>query len=129
MEHIKTKMTTNVVYSNNITEDRFKSLLFLFRLGGLTLNMKSVSTIRRMYSAFVMVCFYATSLCLFMDSFVHRHELVQAMKKIRILMGMQLITWIHFSLRYSTVDSVCTTTVCFVMTESFCTRMYSNLDP
>lgn len=106
MEHITNKITTNTVYSKAINDGRFKTLLSLFRLGGLALNMKSVSAIRRAYSAFIMVCFYVTSLCLFMDSYVHRHELVQAMKKIRILMGMQLVTWIHFSLRYTTRDSV-----------------------
>jgi hypothetical protein len=99
MEHNKYKITNNTAYIKNVNEGRFKTLLFLFRLGGLALNMKSVSAIRRVYSAFIMVCFYVTSLCLFMDSYVHRHELVQAMKKIRILMGMQLVTWIHFSLR------------------------------
>jgi hypothetical protein len=39
-------------------------------------------------------------MCAFMDTFVHRNDLMQAMKKIRVLSAMLLVGWMQFSLRY-----------------------------
>jgi hypothetical protein len=100
MAHTSNKPDTDISCDSNLNERRFKTILSLLRLGGIALNMKSVSRVRIAYNVFIKVCFYITSLCLWMDSFVHRNQLVEAMKKIRILVGLQLVTWIHFSLRY-----------------------------
>jgi hypothetical protein len=35
------------------------------------------------------------------DAFVHIHQVVEAMKKIRMVIIMQVVMWIHFSLRYA----------------------------
>lgn len=99
MEHMNNTISTVIGSDNRLSESRFKTILSLFRLGGIPLNKKSVSVVNTVYNATIIVCFYITTLCLYMDSYVHRAQLVQAMKKIRILVGMQLITWTHFSLR------------------------------
>jgi hypothetical protein len=99
MEHMNNTINTDIGSDNSLNESRFKTILSLFRLGGIPLNKKSVSVVNTIYNATIIVCFYITTLCLYMDSYVHRTQLVQAMKKIRILVGMQLITWTHFSLR------------------------------
>jgi hypothetical protein len=90
---------TDTGSDDSLNESRFKTVLSLFRLGGIPLNRKTTSAANAVYSASIIICFYVTTLCLYMDSYVHRSQLVQAMKKIRILVGMQLITWTHFSLR------------------------------
>jgi len=39
-----------------------------------------------------------------MDTVIHRHDLVHAMQKIRIILAMSLVIWIHFSLGYAIVQ-------------------------
>lgn len=85
---------------NSLNERRFKTVLCLFRLGGIPLNRNTISAANTFYNVSIILCFYITTICLYMDSYVHRSQLVQAMRRIRILVGMQLITWTHFSLRY-----------------------------
>ena len=46
-----------------------------------------------------MVCFYTTTLCVFMDTFVHRRQLDYAMKKLRVFLAFALAVWIHISIR------------------------------
>jgi len=99
MEHINNSSKANASGCNNLHERRFKILLFIFRLGGHALKLKSESRINAVYSATILVCFYITTACLFMDTFVHRHNLEYAMKKLRGLIGFILATWIHLSFR------------------------------
>jgi hypothetical protein len=99
MEHSEYKATTRASHGNNNHESRFKTLLFLWRLGGIPLHMKSVSRANTLYNVTVIVCFYITNLCLGVDTFVHRHQLRYAMKKFHLLLGMQTIMWTHFRVR------------------------------
>ena len=99
MERINDSTMANDSGCNNLLESRFKILLFIFRLGGLPLKLKSESRINAVYSATIIVCFYITSLCIFMDTFVPGHVLEDAMKKLRSLIGFILITWMHLSFR------------------------------
>jgi hypothetical protein len=92
---------TDTVSDNIIVKDRFKPFLFLFRFAGIPINMKSTSRVNSIYNAIVIVCFYISSTCLLVDSFVHRHELTIFMKKFRLLMGTLLHVWMHISLRYA----------------------------
>jgi hypothetical protein len=84
---------------NNLHENRFKILVFIFRLGGLPLKLQSVSRINAVYSATIIVCFYITFVSLFMDTFVHRGQLMYAMKKLRTFIGLTMAVWIHLSFR------------------------------
>ena len=99
MEHSKCEARSHTSYNNSLIENRFKVLLFLYRLGGIPLYMKSVSRIHAAYNFSVIVCFYITYTFVGLDNLVHRHQLKIAMQKLRIYLGMQMITWLHFSAR------------------------------
>jgi hypothetical protein len=99
MEHSKCEAKTHTSYNNKFIESRFKVLLFLYRIGGIPLNMKSVSRLHAVYNVSLIVCFYITNLCVGMDTFVHRHQLSLAMKNFRMFLGMVIFTWSHFSVR------------------------------
>jgi hypothetical protein len=101
MAHTDNKPKTDISCDGNLKERRFKTLLSLLRLGGFPINMKSVSRVRTAYNVFIILCFYITLLCLYVDMFANSNQLVQAMKKYRVVTGMQLIMWMHLSLRYS----------------------------
>jgi hypothetical protein len=99
MERINDSTKANASGSNNLYENRFKILLFIFRLSGLPIKLKTVSRIYTVYSATILVCFYVTTLCLFMDTFVHRHQLDYAMKKLRVFLAFALALWMHSNIR------------------------------
>jgi len=99
MERINDSTKANASGCNNLHESRFKILLFVFRLAGLPIKLKSVSRIETVYSAIIIVCYYITTLCLFMDTFVETHNLEDAMKKLRLLIGFIHFTWLHLSFR------------------------------
>jgi hypothetical protein len=99
MEHSKYEARSHTSNNNSLTENRFKVLLFLYRLAGIPLNMNSVSTLNAVYNATVIVCFYITHICSGVDTLVHRHQLKLAMQKLRIYSGLLILTWLHFSVR------------------------------
>jgi hypothetical protein len=99
---LNNKARNGAVSDRNLTERRFKTLLYYLRLVGIPLNKKSASAVNIVYNGFVIVCFYITIVSIYTDSYVHRHELGYVMKKIRVLLGMNLVTWLHFSFRYDT---------------------------
>jgi len=68
-------------------------------MGGIPLNMKSVSRLNVVHNVSIIVCFYFTWIGVGMDTFVHRHQLSLAMKNFRVFLGMLMITWTHFSVR------------------------------
>jgi hypothetical protein len=85
--------------SNNSYESRFKIILFIFRLCGIPIKLQPVSRIYTIYCVTIMVCFYTTAVCVFMDTFVHRHQLDYAMKKFRVFLAFVIVAWIHISIR------------------------------
>jgi hypothetical protein len=99
MELINDSTNANASGCSNLLESRFKTLLFIFRMGGHPLKLDSVTRINAVYNATILVCFCITTLCLFMDTIVHRHNLEEAMKKLRSLIGFILVAWIHLSFR------------------------------
>jgi hypothetical protein len=99
MEHSKYEARSHTSYNNSLIENRFKVLLFLYRLGGIPLNMKSVSRLHAAYNVTLIVCFYITYICVGVDTVVHRHQLKIAMQNLRIYLGMLMVTWMHFSVR------------------------------
>jgi hypothetical protein len=99
MEHINDRTTANVSQCGNLHESRFKTILFTFRLIGLPIKLKSVSRINTVYNATIVVCFYITAVSLYMDTFVHRHQLEYAMKKLRLFISVILAAWMHLSFR------------------------------
>jgi len=99
MERIDDSTKANASGCNNLHESRFKILLFIFRLSGLPIKLKRVSRIYAVYSATIMVCFYITTVCLFMETFVHRRQLDYVMKKLRLFLAFAVALWMHISIR------------------------------
>jgi len=99
MEHSKYEARSHTSYNNSLTENRFRVLLSLYRLGGIPLYVKSVSRLNAVYNVSLIVCFYITYICVVVDSLVHRYQLKLAMQKLRTYLGMLTITWLHFSVR------------------------------
>jgi hypothetical protein len=95
----KTKANASGRTSNNLHESRFKKILFIFRLSGLPIKLQPVSRIYKLYSATITVCFCTTTMCLLMDTFVHRHQLNYAMKKLRVFIAFALALCLHINVR------------------------------
>jgi hypothetical protein len=102
MEYIQNKSNTEVSCDNELNHSRFKTLLYLLRLGGISLQIKSLSKLNSLYKTVCIVCYYSSFTCGFMDTFVHRQGLKEAMKKLRVNFAMLVVSWMHFSLRYAT---------------------------
>jgi len=99
MERINDSTKTNASGRSNLYETRFKILLFVFRQGGLPIKLKAVSKIYTVYSATIIVCFYITTVCLFMDTFVQRRQLDYTMKKLRAFLAFAITVWMHITFR------------------------------
>jgi len=99
MEHSQYEANAHTSYNKGLMESRFKVILFLHRMGGIPLNVKSVSRLNAVYNASIIVCFYITNIGVGMDTFVHRHQLSHTMKSFRVFLGMLMVQWLHFSVR------------------------------
>jgi hypothetical protein len=83
-----------------LTASRFRSVIFLFRLGGIPFCMKKVSTAYAIYMITVIFCACATFLGMLLDVYVHSNDLGHAMTTMRVLIPMVNILWINFYGRY-----------------------------
>jgi len=99
MEHSKHDVKSHISHNKSLIESRFKVLLFLYRMGGIPLNMKSVSRLNAIYNVSLIVCFYVTNIGVGVDMLVHRQELTLAMKNFRTYLGMLMTISLHFSVR------------------------------
>jgi hypothetical protein len=99
MEHSKYEAKTQTSYNNSLIESRFKVLINLHRIAGIPLNVKSVSRLNAVYNVSLTACFYIVNVCVALETYAHRHELAYAMKSFRIVLGMLLVQWLHFSVR------------------------------
>lgn len=102
MEYINKKRNTDFSCDNSLHESRFKTTISFLRLSGIPHNITSLSHIAMLYYTVCAVCYYTTFICILMDTYVHRYDLMQGMKKIRLLGAYILCEWIHLSLRYPT---------------------------
>jgi hypothetical protein len=100
MGYINNKRTTDVSRDNNFNTRRFKTIICFLQLGGIPVHVVSISNANTLYNTLCVVCFYCAFMCALMDTFVHRYDLKEAMKKSRICFGISFVAWTHFSLRY-----------------------------
>lgn len=103
MEYTQNESKTEVQSDNKLNHSRFTTLLYFLRLGGIPLQITSISKVNNLYKTVCVVCYYGSLMCAFMDTFDHRHELTEAMKKLRVFIAMSNVAWMHFSLRYVTM--------------------------
>jgi len=77
-----------------LTEIRFSSMIFLFRMAGIPLKMKKVSTIYAVYMMTVIVCSFSTYIGLFVDVYIHRDDFGRVMTTLSVLIPITNIMWI-----------------------------------
>ena len=106
MEYINNKGNTAVPCDNSLHHNRLKTTLLILRLGGVPVYT-SPSKVQTLFNIVCVVCYYSTMMCSLLDTFVHRFDLVEAMKKTRLSLAFLLVTWMHFTLRYATLYSAC----------------------
>jgi hypothetical protein len=99
MEHSKNEAKMQTSYDKSLHENRFKVILFLYRMAGIPVKVNSASRVNAVYNASLFVCFYITYFCVGVDMFLHRQQLSLAMKKFRIVLIFQLGVWLHFGVR------------------------------
>ena len=101
MEYNNNKGNSEFSCDNSLLHTRLKTTLYFLRLGGVSLHTLSPSKFQTLYNIVCVVCYYSTMMCSLLDTFAHRFDLVEAMKKTRISLLILLTAWMNFSLRYA----------------------------
>jgi hypothetical protein len=83
-----------------LSEDRFRSIIFILRLGAIPFKMKKLSSIYAIYMTTVIVCSCTTFLGMFVDLYVHWDDLGPAMTNMRLLIPATDVLWIYTCCRY-----------------------------
>ena len=79
---------------NGLSDIRFASIIFLFRLAGIPVKMKKISTIYAAYMITATICSSSTFIGTFADVNVHWDNLGRAMTSMRALFTFTNIMWI-----------------------------------
>jgi hypothetical protein len=96
-------MKSDISRDKRLNQRRFMISLSALRIGGISLNIKSLSNCYAMYSVVCVVCLFITCICIMMDMVTHRNDLVHVVKQLRVFLGLLVSIWIFFSLRYATL--------------------------
>ena len=78
-----------------LSEGRFGSLIFLFRMAGIPVKMKKVSTIYAVYMITVTLCICSMFIGMFIDVFINWDELGRAMTTARVLIPLTNVIWMY----------------------------------
>jgi len=79
---------------NVLSEIRFGSMIFLFRMAGIPLKMKKVPTIYAVYMVTVIICSCSTYIGMLIDVYIHRDDLGRAMTTMRVFITLTNVMWI-----------------------------------
>jgi hypothetical protein len=82
-----------------LSEIRFGSIIFLFRMTGIPLKMKKMSIIYAVYMITVIICSFSTFIGTFVDVYIHWDDLGRAMTTMRMLIPFTNDIWIYFYCR------------------------------
>jgi hypothetical protein len=78
-----------------LSESRFASIIFLFKIAGIPIQMKKISTIYGVYMITVTICTFSTFIGMFVDVYIHRDDLKHAMTTMRVLIPFTNALWIY----------------------------------
>jgi len=94
-------MSRKEIKLKGLSESRFGSMIFLFRMAGIPFKRNKVSTIYAIYmiTFIVRVCATTTYLGMFIDVYVHREGLGLAMTTMRVLISCKNVMWIFSNCR------------------------------
>jgi hypothetical protein len=76
-----------------LSQCRFGSVIFLFRMVGIPCKMKKISTIYAIYMITVIISASTTYVGMFVDVYIHREDLGRAMSTMRVLIGYTNTMW------------------------------------
>jgi hypothetical protein len=85
---------------DELLQNRFGWIIFFFRLAGVPLKMKKISTVYAIYMITVTFSCFTTFVGMFFDVYIHRDDLGRAMTNIRGLFLMTNVIWIYLYSRY-----------------------------
>jgi hypothetical protein len=101
MKSVTESMKTERPHESDVTQSRFGTVLFIFKLVGIQLGTQSISPVQSAYNTTIVVCFYITCVSCFMDPFLNEDNSDELMKSIRIGFAMPLIVLVHMFIRYN----------------------------
>ena len=93
-------MNTENPKLKGLSESRFGSMIFLFRMAGISLQMKKVSTSYAIYMIIVIICCSSTVIGMFVDVYINWDDLGRAMTTARALFPFANVMWIFSYCRY-----------------------------
>jgi hypothetical protein len=88
-------MNTKGTNLKGMSERRFGSIIFLFKITGIPVQMKKISTIYAVYMITVIICGISTYIGMFADVYINWNDLVHAMTTMRILIPVTNVMWIY----------------------------------
>jgi len=92
-------MNTNETKVNGLLDIRFASIIFLFRLAGIPVKMKKISTIYFVYGITVIICSCSMFIGMFFDVYIHWDDLGRAMATMPALISVTNCMWIFSNCR------------------------------
>ena len=87
-------MNTAQTKVNGLKDIRFASIIFLYRLAGIPVKMKKISTIYAAYMITLIVCSCSTFIGMIADVNIHWDNLGRAMTSMRVLFPFTNVMWI-----------------------------------
>ena len=78
-----------------LSESRFGSMIFLFIIAGIPIQMKKISTIYDLYMITIITCTFSTFIGMFVDAYIQREDLGRAMTTMRGLIPFTNVMWIY----------------------------------
>jgi len=82
-----------------LSECRFHSIIFLFRLAGVPFKIKKISPIYSIYTVTVIICASTSYIGMCADVYIHRDDLGRAMTAMRMLIPFTNIMWLFLYYR------------------------------
>jgi hypothetical protein len=92
-------MNTEEPKLKGLSEIRFSSLIFLFRMAGIPVKMKKVSTIYSVYMITGILCYCSMFIGMVVDVYKHWDDLGRAMTTVRVLIPFTNVVWMYFYYR------------------------------
>jgi hypothetical protein len=96
---------TREQHESGLSQRRFGTILFLFKLAGIPLGTHPVPRIQIVYNITIALCHYFTYVSCVMDIYVNRNNLEELVKSIRLGLSMTFVTVLDLFFRYLTLRS------------------------
>jgi len=92
-------MNTEETKLNGLLDIRFASIIFLFRLAGIPVKLKKISTIYFMFIITMVICSCSTLTGMSLEVYVHWDDMGRAMATVRALVPCINCMWIFLNCR------------------------------